>query len=73
MDDAKRLNKQLGNNDRHKVDEYLTAVREMEQRIEKAEKMSKALPDSKPPAGVPGGLQRAHPLDVRPHGAGVPD
>ncbi|MGI9241374.1 MAG: DUF1552 domain-containing protein [Verrucomicrobiales bacterium] len=53
MDDANRLNKKLGNNDRHKVDEYLTAVREMEQRIEKAEKMSKSLPDSKVPDGVP--------------------
>lgn len=57
MDDAKRLNKRLGSNDRHKMDEYLTAVREMEQRIEKAEKMSKALPDAKAPTGVPGGYR----------------
>ena len=53
MDDAKRLNKHLGHNDRYKVDEYLTAVREMEQRIEKAEHMSQTMPDSKRPSGVP--------------------
>lgn len=53
LDDAKRLNRQLGHNDQQKIDEYLTAVREMEQRIEKAESMSRALPESKRPVGVP--------------------
>ena len=54
LDDAKRLNKRLGNNDRQKMDEYLTAVREMEQRIEKTEKMVKVMPVSEAPAGIPG-------------------
>ncbi len=58
MDDAKGLNKTLGQGDHHKLDEYLTSVREVEQRIEKARK---AALDRKPvpkpsmaePAGVP--------------------
>ena len=37
LDDAKAMEKKLGQNDRQKVDEYLTGVRELEQRIEKAE------------------------------------
>lgn len=37
--DAKALQKHLGRNDRHKMDEYLTGVREIERQIEKAEAM----------------------------------
>lgn len=37
MDDAKAMNDQLGRNDRQKLDEYITGVREIERRIEKAE------------------------------------
>jgi hypothetical protein len=37
MDDAKSMNNQLGRNDRNKLDEYMTGVREIERRIEKAE------------------------------------
>ena len=33
LDDAQQLNKRLGVNDRRKIDEYLTAVREVEVRI----------------------------------------
>ncbi|MBI1178798.1 DUF1552 domain-containing protein [bacterium] len=40
MEDAQKLNTKVSGNDRQKIDEYLTAVREIEQRIEKAEKMS---------------------------------
>ncbi len=36
-DDATRLSVQLGTTDRRKLDEYLTAVREIEQRLAKAE------------------------------------
>lgn len=35
-EDAVRLNKTLGMADRHKMDEYLTSVREVEQRIERS-------------------------------------
>lgn len=37
--DAKALQKSLGRSDRHKLDEYLTGVREIERQIEKAESM----------------------------------
>ena len=37
MDDAHAMTNQLGRNDRQKLDEYITGVREIERRIEKAE------------------------------------
>jgi hypothetical protein len=37
MDDARAMNNQLGRNDRQKLDEYITGIREIERRIEKAE------------------------------------
>lgn len=37
--DAKALHRYLGRSDRHKMDEYLTGVREIERQIEKAEAM----------------------------------
>ena len=54
MDDARSLQRQLAGNDRHKLDEYLTGVREIEQRIQRAEKFGD-LPDplSDTPAGIP--------------------
>lgn len=54
-DDAKQLQKNLGVTDRRKLDEYLTAVRDLEQRIERAEKFAAALPDFNRPTGIPGG------------------
>jgi hypothetical protein len=45
MDDAKSLNATLGKGDQRKVDEYLTAVRELEERITR---MQKAAATSKP-------------------------
>ncbi|HEX3871743.1 MAG TPA: DUF1552 domain-containing protein, partial [Pirellulales bacterium] len=52
--DARQLNRQLGANDRHKLDEYLNGVREIERRIEKAERFGD-IPDPgiDAPAGVP--------------------
>ncbi|MDG2125327.1 MAG: DUF1552 domain-containing protein [Verrucomicrobiales bacterium] len=55
LEDANTLNKQLGRTDKLKLDEYLTGVREIEKRIEKAERF-KDLPDPgvpAPEAGVP--------------------
>ncbi len=52
--DAKQLNRSLGRNDQLKLDEYLTGVREIEQRIEKAERFG--LPEiegARAPGGVP--------------------
>lgn len=58
MDDAKSLQRQLGQNDQQKLDEYLTGVREIEARIQKAEKF-RHLPDpnSDAPAGIPSNYQ----------------
>ncbi len=56
--DAKQLHGQLGLNDQQKLDEYLTGVREIEQRIEKVEHFGE-LPDiqMKTPAGIPSKYQ----------------
>jgi hypothetical protein len=40
MEDAKRLDTKVSGADKQKLDEYLTAIREIETRVEKAEKMS---------------------------------
>src|SRR5204863_8745402 len=53
LEDAHRLGAGLGRNDRQKLDEYMTSVREIEQRIERAGKMAVATPDYPNPAGVP--------------------
>lgn len=55
LDDTKRLQKQLGATDRRKLDEYLTAVRDLEQRIEQSEKFAATLPDVSRPTGIPRG------------------
>jgi hypothetical protein len=47
LDDAQQLQKRLGLNDRHKLDEYLTSVREIEVRITKF-----GAAESRPPAGT---------------------
>jgi len=55
-EDAKQLNKTLGQGDQRKLDEYLTSVREVEQRIEKARAASSAQapkPNMPMPTGIP--------------------
>ena len=54
LDEAKRLQADLGGSDRHKVDEYLAAVRDVEKRIEFA---SKRAPDPAAPAFDAGGAE----------------
>ena len=53
--DASRMAGQLGSNDRRKMDQYLTSVRDIEQRIQKAEKLDVGAHagDVAKPAGVP--------------------
>jgi hypothetical protein len=54
LDDARSLQRQLGQGDKLKLDEYLTSVREIEQRIQRAESfgdLPKAPVDS--PTGIP--------------------
>lgn len=54
MEDAKTLNHQLGRNDQAKLDEYMTGIREIEQRIERAEQFGLPdTPDMDLPSGVP--------------------
>ncbi|WP_035602201.1 DUF1552 domain-containing protein [Haloferula sp. BvORR071] len=54
MDDAKAVQAELGRRDQDKLDEYLTGLREIEQRIVTAEKFS-AIPDPETvtPEGIP--------------------
>jgi hypothetical protein len=55
-DDAQRLRGALGNNDRRKLDEYLSCVRDLEARIQRAEKTAATALPSQPmskPAGIP--------------------
>jgi len=54
-DDLQSLKRELGPADRSKIDDYLTSVREIEQRIQKAEAAThdEALPDLDRPDGVP--------------------
>ena len=50
-----RLQKTLGPSDRHRVGEYMASVRDVERRIQRAEKAAaeNPLPDADRPAGVP--------------------
>ena len=51
---TQELNKKLGPNDRRKLDEYLYTVRDIEQRIERAEKENRKIqPGIEKPGGVP--------------------
>ncbi|MCA9095751.1 MAG: DUF1552 domain-containing protein [Planctomycetaceae bacterium] len=55
LEDANDLQKKLGGTDRRKIDEYLTSVRELEQRIERAQKNNHPIPvpDYPIPDGIP--------------------
>jgi len=44
-EDARKLSSRLGRNDRRKLDEYLTAIRDIEKRVELAHKSAPRLPD----------------------------
>ena len=53
--DARRMSRDLGNADRNKLDEYFTSVRDLEQRLVKAEawsKKPKPTVDVKPPTDI---------------------
>ena len=55
MEDMARLQRRLGVGDQVTVDEYLGAVRDVEQRIQRAERQSREspMPVAEPPVGVP--------------------
>lgn len=52
--DARSMQRRLAANDREKLDQYLTGIREVEARIQKAEKFGSTVdPDLPTPAGIP--------------------
>ena len=54
LDDARSLQRQLAHRDQQKLDEYLFSVREIEKRIETAERFGEAPdPSATTPAGIP--------------------
>lgn len=54
MDDARSMQKRLAPQDRRKLDQYLTGIREIESRIQKAEKYGKTKdPNVETPVGIP--------------------
>lgn len=54
LEDARRMQRRLANKDREKLDQYLTSIREVERRIEKAEEFGPNVdPDRPTPAGIP--------------------
>jgi hypothetical protein len=53
LEDARRLDGKLDGRDRQKLDQYLTSVREIEQRIELTERLPVKNPAVDSPAGVP--------------------
>jgi hypothetical protein len=54
LDDTRRLTSRLGSSDHRKLDEYLTSVREIERRIQFAEKDDQQVsPSFEKPSGVP--------------------
>jgi hypothetical protein len=54
LEDARRLERSLGASDRRKLDEYLSAIREVEQRIERSNRANAAgVAKVKKPDGIP--------------------
>jgi hypothetical protein len=53
LDDARSLKAKLGVTDQRKLDEYLTAVRELEARIQRVESAATQMPDASKPTGIP--------------------
>lgn len=56
-DDARSLQKKLTARDHEKLDEYLTSVRNLEKRIEQAERFKTPDPEVTTPAGIPANFQ----------------
>ena len=55
LEDTRKLEKELGGGDQQKLDEYLAGVREIERRIQEAEKFKETPnPNVETPTGVPG-------------------
>ncbi len=57
MEDANAVQRKLNGRDRQKLDQYLTSIREIEQRIEKAERMPVSNPAMEAPSGIPSNFE----------------
>jgi hypothetical protein len=58
LDDTRALEQQLGGHDQKKLEEYLTSVREIERRLEQAERFTDVPnPAQETPAGIPASFQ----------------
>ena len=57
LQDAHKLDTRLDGRDRQKLDQYLTSVREIEQRIENSERLAVRNPSVDAPEGVPASYQ----------------
>jgi hypothetical protein len=53
LDDARTLARELNPADRQKLDQYLTSVRDVEQRMQRAEHVPRAVSDVQRPTGIP--------------------
>jgi len=54
MDDTRRMNGRLDGSDKDKLDQYLTGIRDVEQRIQNAERLGPGIdPDMPTPKGIP--------------------
>ena len=53
LEDASALNRKLNGRDREKLDQYLSSVREIEERIQRTESMPVRNPNVDAPAGIP--------------------
>jgi hypothetical protein len=63
MDDARRMQRRMGGNDREKLDQYLTGIRDVEARIQRAEQFGPGVdPSVDTPAGIP--LRHAEYVDL---------
>jgi Protein of unknown function (DUF1552) len=59
LEDTRVLRQELGRQDHRKLDEYLTSIREVELRIESAEKYVRMIdPETAPPAGIPSTFEK---------------
>ncbi len=71
-DRVKQLQRKLGAADNRKVNDYLTSLRDVERRIQKAEEQStKEVPDVARPAGIPDGFETHVAFALRPAASGV--
>lgn len=53
MEDARHMHRQASKEDRAKLDEYMTSVREVEKRIARHENFSEEYPEQQKPNGIP--------------------